>query len=101
MKRIFCTVVLFSMLLTSAAGLTACGGDGDRPDKESGVTEAQDGTAESGTSANGDETDGSHADNATGSVGLEYFSNGDGTCRVLGIGTCTDTDVAPFWHPPR
>ena len=27
------------------------------------------------------------------SVGLEYTSNGDGTCYVSGIGTCTDTDV--------
>lgn len=28
-----------------------------------------------------------------GSQGLEYTSNGDGTCYVSGIGTCTDTDV--------
>ena len=27
------------------------------------------------------------------SVGLEYTSNGDGTCYVSGIGTCTDTDI--------
>ena len=27
------------------------------------------------------------------SVGLEYRSNGDGTCYVSGIGSCTDTDV--------
>ena len=27
------------------------------------------------------------------SEGLEYTSNGDGTCYVSGIGTCTDTDV--------
>ena len=26
-------------------------------------------------------------------VGLEYTSNGDGTCYVSGIGTCTDTDI--------
>ena len=27
------------------------------------------------------------------SVGLEYTSNGDGTCYVSGIGNCTDTDI--------
>ena len=27
------------------------------------------------------------------SVGLEYTSNGNGTCYVSGIGTCTDTDI--------
>ena len=27
------------------------------------------------------------------SEGLTFFSNGDGTCCVAGIGTCTDTDV--------
>ena len=31
---------------------------------------------------------------ATGSVGLEYESKGDGTCYVAGMGTCTDTDIA-------
>ena len=30
---------------------------------------------------------------ATGSVGLEYNHNGDGTCAVIGMGTCSDTDV--------
>ena len=29
----------------------------------------------------------------TSSEGLEYTSNGDGTCYVSGIGTCTDTDI--------
>lgn len=28
-----------------------------------------------------------------GSVGLSFVSNGDGTCKVNGIGTCTDTDL--------
>lgn len=27
------------------------------------------------------------------SKGLTFASNGDGTCSVSGIGTCTDTDV--------
>ena len=30
---------------------------------------------------------------ALGSIGLKFTSNGDGTCYVSGIGTCTDTDV--------
>ncbi len=32
------------------------------------------------------------------SIGLEYTSNGDGTCALTGIGTCTDTDlvIPPF-----
>ena len=29
----------------------------------------------------------------TGSVGLKFTSNGDGTCYVSGIGTCTDTEI--------
>ena len=37
------------------------------------------------------------------SEGLEFTSNGDGTCYVSGIGTCTDTDivipkVSPQWE---
>ena len=33
------------------------------------------------------------------SQGLEYVSNGDGTCSVSGIGTCTDTKIAiPTTH---
>ena len=30
---------------------------------------------------------------ALGSSGLQFTSNGDGTCYVSGIGTCTDTDI--------
>ena len=34
------------------------------------------------------------------SEGLEFTSNGDGTCRVSGIGTCTDTDIViPSFSP--
>ncbi len=43
---------------------------------------------------------GSHWDDNTGaytlivgSAGLSYTSNGDGTCYVSGIGSCTDTDI--------
>ena len=36
------------------------------------------------------------------SEGLEFTSNGDGTCFVSGIGTCTDTDVViPKKSPSR
>ena len=38
-----------------------------------------------------EENDG--AENLTESRGLEFVSNGDGTCYVKGIGTCTDTDI--------
>lgn len=27
------------------------------------------------------------------SIGLDYQSNGDGTCRVVGIGSCTDAEI--------
>ena len=30
---------------------------------------------------------------AEGSQGLEFTSNGDGTCKVSGIGSCTDTEI--------
>ena len=36
----------------------------------------------------------------TPSEGLEFESNGDGTCSIVGIGTCTDTDlVIPTQSP--
>ena len=34
-----------------------------------------------------------YAEPQIGSVGLAFTSNGDGTCYVSGIGTCTDTDI--------
>ncbi len=30
---------------------------------------------------------------ATGSLGFAYTNNGDGTCTITGIGTCTDTEI--------
>ena len=33
------------------------------------------------------------AEDVTYSEGLEFTSNGDGTCSVSGIGTCTDTEI--------
>lgn len=39
-------------------------------------------------------------DNLTESQGLKFFSNGDGTCKIVGIGTCTDkTIVIPAKSP--
>ncbi len=32
-------------------------------------------------------------DNTNASVGLEFMSNGDGTCMLIGIGSCTDTHI--------
>ena len=37
--------------------------------------------------------DNENADNENASQGLEYESLGDGTCCVIGIGSCTDTDI--------
>ena len=39
------------------------------------------------------ESDSGVTDDMACSEGLAYASNGDGTCAVVGIGTCTDTDV--------
>ena len=39
------------------------------------------------------ESDSGATDDMVCSEGLAYASNGDGTCAVVGIGTCTDTDV--------
>ena len=37
---------------------------------------------------------------AAGGDGLEFISNGNGTCYVSGLGNCTDTDVAiPEYSP--
>ena len=60
------------------------------------VTESQTtkpGTTEKGTTA--PETTESGTDNPTPnySEGLQFEANGDGTCTVTGIGSCSDTDV--------
>jgi len=39
------------------------------------------------------ESDSGVTDDMACSEGLAYASNGDGTCTVVGIGSCTDTDV--------
>ena len=39
------------------------------------------------------EGDSGNEDFGSGSVGLAFTSNGDGTCYVSGLGDCTDTDV--------
>ena len=40
-----------------------------------------------------DTTDPDEEYNKKASKGLEFMSNGDGTCYVSGLGTCTDTDI--------
>ena len=40
-----------------------------------------------------DQSGGASQEEGKPSVGLEFKSNGDGTCSVVGIGACTDTDV--------
>ncbi|MBO5042592.1 MAG: leucine-rich repeat protein [Clostridia bacterium] len=49
----------------------------------------------------GDEDENYNPDaSVEGSQGLEYRSNGDGTCTVVGIGSCTDVDlVIPEYSP--
>ena len=66
LRKILCAVLATFMMLTG----TSCGGLGDILFKE-GI---------------GDE-------GKQGSLGLEYVSNGDGTCHVSVIGTCMETDI--------
>ena len=46
-----------------------------------------------GAGTSEDVVDNFEADSSSGAVGLEFESNGDGTCVIVGIGTCTGGDV--------
>ena len=73
MKRIIAPLIVLSLLIlafTACDVLVAPERPTDSADTDSTVTEA-----------------------LVCSEGLAYASNGDGTCSVIGIGTCTDTDV--------
>ena len=48
-------------------------------------------TPESALDGSGEEE--TNIEEEHGSLGLEYVSNGDGTCSIRRIGTCTDTDI--------
>ena len=54
------------------------------------ATRSEEGVKERSCTCGEKETEIIHA---KGSEGLEFTSNGDGTCYVSGIGTCTDTDI--------
>lgn len=45
------------------------------------------------STAHGTNADGNFNDPAAFSKGLAFESNGDGTCTLVGIGSCTDTDI--------
>ncbi len=80
MKKIIWLAVTLLLLLS----LASC--------TENVVSPAGDTTAESGSNP---ETPGENS-----SEGLAFRSNGDGTCALIGIGTCTDTDlVIPSTSP--
>lgn len=112
MKHTLLRICLLALALCLAVlCLAACGNKNDTSTAEDGksTTETAKGgtTADGGTNGGSDEgkTAGDSGDNTDQngqndssetpkfSEGLEYLSNGDGTCGVRGIGTCTDTEI--------
>jgi hypothetical protein len=111
MKRKLSKAMLVCILAVSVS-ITGCG-SGDTTSNESTATtgiaqQYSDTKDDSATEKNTEEntttkSDTSTSDNSTSanntdintstSEGLEYESNGDGTCTITGLGTCTDTDI--------
>ena len=50
-------------------------------------------TTEQETNESSTTSDKENEESALGSIALKFTSNGDGTCYVSGIGTCTNTDI--------
>ncbi len=110
MKKILSLLLIILLVLQCVLVFAGC----ENEDKKS-----DDGTTQNGNESNADTTDEGKKDDGTTdeenkddgttdttpeepgdeseerltSQGLEFTSNGDGTCYVSGIGTCTDTDV--------
>ena len=78
-------LILAVIICTLALAFTSCGGNnsgngGENPGENAG-------NENNGGNENGGNTE------VVYSQGLQFTSNGDGTCYVSGIGSCTDTDV--------
>ncbi len=109
MKRIVslavAIILTLSFLLTSCAGVdndgdttTAAGTTADSTVKEiyNTVVPSDGTTAEAPkneTSETPEETEAPEVPEKPASVGLNFSSNGDGTCYIRGMGTCTATEV--------
>ena len=82
MKALKCGALLLGALLMCGVMLTGCGDEDEKTNE---------------TEENGSYVDESKADNVNEgkkhSEGLEFISNGDGTCYVSSIGSCTDIDI--------
>ena len=99
MKRI----LLISLLaLALVFALASCNNkdSGDDSSSDNGNNNSADNTENSGTAdgSTGDGDNDNDYDEKAYSKGLKFISNGDGTCYVRGIGTCTDTEIK---IPPR
>lgn len=93
MKKHWTRIILAAILIMSLAAVAACGEDKEPPEYE---IETQDTT---------DSPEATDAPEDTGSVqvggepmeyytrGLNFSSNGDGTCKLTGIGSATDSFV--------
>ena len=71
-------IVLFLLAISLMTCFCACGSDKKDKDVNSNVVEVIEEVVE---------------EELTPSEGLEFISNGDGTCTWVGIGTCTDTEI--------
>ena len=76
--------------------ITGCGqvsASSAETEMESSMTEADNGGAEESALTEETEAAALAETDLKSSEGLEFKSNGDGTCTITGIGTCTDTDI--------
>ena len=84
MKKLLAIILALVLSMASVFALSACGGgDDDEKEKEN----------EQEREETGDDEKDPDEEEKKSSEGLEFTSNGDGTCYVSGIGTCTDKDV--------
>ncbi|MGN1126736.1 MAG: leucine-rich repeat protein, partial [Ruminococcus sp.] len=87
MKRIINTLILIISLIVFAVIFTFPG-CGSKSDSTSETTKEETSTVETKS------TPGQiNEEDLTPSQGLEFRSNGDGTCKIVGIGECKDKDI--------
>ena len=90
-KLLFVTLTL----LLCAFCLTACNNDNEPTvdDNPTSDNQNQDNNQNDDNQNDDNQNDDNQNDDVVYSEGLAFTSNGDGTCSVSGIGTCTDTDI--------
>ena len=89
MKRIISLFVIISLLLLSVS----CAGNDDHQTRSKGSIFDVFSSDDDSSKAKEEEESSEEEPQKKPSEGLDFASNGDGTCYVSGIGSCTDTDI--------